>query len=120
MALGMFPDRRIAVRAIVSQGDYVVVRTKVTGTDPGGALFAPRLPGREERTFAFDWWSIYRIGHGKIAEQWGLPDIKLAIWQMRLNFLRGLTISLDPGSTDFPIVGSDLLLPHSPEPSSST
>ena len=66
-----FPDWHEHVEQIVAEGDYVVTRFTCTGTHRG-ALNALPATGKTVRIFEL---GINRIAHGKIAEQWGCPDV---------------------------------------------
>ncbi|MEY9964437.1 putative ester cyclase [Streptacidiphilus sp. MAP12-16] len=64
------PDLHAAQQDIVGQGDEVVVRLVVTGTQTGPLLGIP-ASGRAVRWDATD---LYRLDHGKIAEEWAAED----------------------------------------------
>ena len=64
------PDLHAAQLDIFGQGDEVVVRLVVTGTQTGPLLGVP-AGGRAVRWDATD---LYRLDHGKIAEEWAAED----------------------------------------------
>jgi predicted ester cyclase len=64
------PDLYAAQQDIFGQGDEVVVRLVVTGTQTGPLLGIP-ASGRAVRWDATD---IYRLVDGKIAEEWAAED----------------------------------------------
>ncbi|MEY9894438.1 putative ester cyclase [Catenulispora sp. MAP12-49] len=64
------PDLRAAQQDIVAQGDEVVVRLVVTGTQTGPILNIP-ASGKPVRWDAID---VYRLAGGKIAEEWAGED----------------------------------------------
>jgi steroid delta-isomerase-like uncharacterized protein len=64
------PDLHAAVQDIFGQGDEVVVRLVVTGTQTGPLLGIP-ASGRAVRWDATD---LYRLSDGKIAEEWAAED----------------------------------------------
>ena len=64
------PDLHAAQQDIVAQGDEVVVRLVVTGTQTGPLLGIP-ASGRAVRWDAID---VYRLSDGKIAEEWAGED----------------------------------------------
>jgi predicted ester cyclase len=64
------PDLHAAQQDIVAQGDEVVVRLVVTGTQTGPLLGVP-ASGRAVRWDAID---VYRLAGGKIAEEWAGED----------------------------------------------
>jgi len=101
MAIAAYPNRRIQIKEIVSAGNKVFLRTRVTGTERGAALFWPETALGDPKPFAFESWNIYRVESGKVIEQWGLDDLRLALIQMRLPLLRGLIETL-PFRADSP------------------
>jgi len=64
------PDLHAAQQDIFGQGDKVVVRLVVTGTQTGPLLGIP-ASGRAVRWDAID---VYRLVGGKIAEEWAAED----------------------------------------------
>jgi predicted ester cyclase len=84
MAMKAFPDRSVELLDVVAEGDRVAIRTRVTGTNTGGAFWfdAPA----NDRSIDFESWAMYRLEDGKVAESWGLNDgmtalIQLGTWQ---------------------------------------
>jgi len=66
-----FPDWQENVDDIVAEGDKVVIRFTSTGTQRGEFQgIAPT--GRRVRIQEV---AIFRLSHGKIVEQWGMPDV---------------------------------------------
>lgn len=66
-----FPDWHEHIEQIVAEGDFVVTRTTCTGTQRG--VFNGRPPtGKTVKIFELH---VHRIAKGKIAEQWGFPDV---------------------------------------------
>ena len=66
-----FPDWREEIQRLVAEKDYVVSHFRNTGTHLGD--FHGLAP--TGRKVSIDEIAIYRFEEGKIAEQWGLPDI---------------------------------------------
>ncbi|HZC54127.1 MAG TPA: ester cyclase [Mycobacterium sp.] len=64
------PDLDAALQDIRADGDEVVVRVVVTGTQKGDLLGVP-ASGRHVRWDAID---LYRIEHGKISQEWAAED----------------------------------------------
>ena len=64
------PDLHAAEQDIFGQGDEVVVRLVVTGTQTGPLLGIP-ASGRQVRWDATD---VYRLRNGKISEEWAAED----------------------------------------------
>ena len=66
-----FPDWQEQVDDVVAEGDKVVIRFTSTGTQRGE--FQGLAPsGRKVRIQEM---AIFRLWHGKIVEQWGMPDV---------------------------------------------
>jgi steroid delta-isomerase-like uncharacterized protein len=64
------PDLHAAVQDVFGQGNEVVVRLVVTGTQEGALLGIPAT-GRHVQWDAID---VYRIEHGKISQEWAAED----------------------------------------------
>ena len=84
MAMQAFPDRNVELLDVIAEGDRVAIRTRVTGTNTGGAVWfgAPA----NDRPVDFESWAMYRLEDGKVAESWGLNDgiaamIQLGAWE---------------------------------------
>jgi predicted ester cyclase len=74
-----FPDWHEKVDDIVAEGDKVVIRFTSTGTQLGEFQgIAPT--GRRVKIQEM---AIFRLSHGKIVEQWGIPDIHGLLAQLR-------------------------------------
>ena len=71
-----FPDAHITINDIFGQGDQVVVRVVVSGTQEGPILGIP-ASGRHVQWDGVD---IYRLSHGKISNIWAGDD-----WTAILN-----------------------------------
>jgi predicted ester cyclase len=71
-----FPDAHVTVDDIFGQGDQVVVRVVVSGTQEGAILGIP-ASGRHVQWDGVD---IYRLSHGKISNIWAGDD-----WSAILN-----------------------------------
>ena len=71
-----FPDAHITIDDIFGQGDQVVVRVVVSGTQEGPILGIP-ASGRHVQWDGVD---VYRLSHGKIANIWAGDD-----WTAILN-----------------------------------
>lgn len=66
-----FPDITVTVENVVVEGDWIAFRGVLTGTHQGPFLgIAPT--GRSVRVSLVD---MMRLENGKIAEQWGGPDM---------------------------------------------
>ena len=71
-----FPDAHITIDDIFGQGDQVVVRVVVSGTQEGAILGIP-ASGRHVQWDGVD---VYRLSHGKISNIWAGDD-----WTAILN-----------------------------------
>ena len=71
-----FPDAHITIDDIFGQGDQVVVRVVVSGTQQATILGIP-ASGRHVQWDGVD---VYRLGHGKISNIWAGDD-----WTAILN-----------------------------------
>jgi predicted ester cyclase len=71
-----FPDAHIVIDDIFGQGDQVVVRVVVSGTQQGPILGIP-ASGRHVQWDGVD---VYRLSHGKISNIWAGDD-----WTAILN-----------------------------------
>ena len=65
-----FPDARVTIDDIFGQGDQVVVRVVVSGTQKGAILGIP-ASGRHVQWDGVD---VYRLSHGKISNIWAGDD----------------------------------------------
>ena len=65
-----FPDLRIAVNDLASQGDKVWTRVTVTGTHKGSFMNIPPTGKR----ISFEAMDIVRFSGGKFVEHWGVTD----------------------------------------------
>ena len=65
-----FPDMKVVIDDIFSQGDKVCARWTATATSKGPLMGIPPN-GKSLRWIGT---GVYRIANGKIAEQWGIDD----------------------------------------------
>ena len=65
-----FPDAHITIDDIFGQGDQVVVRVVVSGTQEGPILGIPASGRRVQ----WDGVDVYRLSHGKISNIWASDD----------------------------------------------
>ena len=66
-----FPDMKVTTEEILADGDKVVVRHHWTGTNKG-AFFGMPPTGKKVRVTGMN---VYRVGAGKIQEEWWGEDI---------------------------------------------
>lgn len=73
-----FPNWNEKVEDIVAEGDRVVIRFTSTGTQEGE--FEGIAPtGKKVKIVEV---AIFRLAHGKIVEQWGVPDLQGLLAQL--------------------------------------
>jgi predicted ester cyclase len=72
MSLGAMPDRKIEIVDTIADGDKVVIRCKMTGTNSGG--FPWFGAGANNAPIETEYISIYRLEKGKVAEHWAVLD----------------------------------------------
>jgi predicted ester cyclase len=79
-AMQSFPDRKVHIEEILAEGDTVVVRARITGTNDGGfPLFdVPANGSKIDIPFV----GIYRLRDGKIVSHWGLNDALTLMMQL--------------------------------------
>ena len=70
MLVAAFPDLHTDTEELIAEGDKVVQRFMVSGTDKGGFMGAPPT-GKHYKVTGM---SIFRIANGKIVEHWGVFD----------------------------------------------
>jgi predicted ester cyclase len=81
-----FPDRKVEILDMISDGDKVFVRTLITGTDHGGFMGPP-----SHQPIRIESWGVYTIKDGKVVEHVGLND--------------GFTLALQVGLLKLPARG---------------
>jgi predicted ester cyclase len=71
-SMDSFPDRRVVVEDVIAEGDKVVVRARIMGTNKGGVAFlgAPA----NDATIDVPFISIYTLRDGKVVSHFGLND----------------------------------------------
>ena len=67
-----FPDWEETIEDIIAEGDKVVTRFTSRGTHKGRFMGVPPTGKKVEITEV----AVFRIADGKIAEQWGFPDLQ--------------------------------------------
>ena len=73
MSMQSFPDRVLHIDDMIAEGDRVVVRGHVTGTNQGGVPWVGVAANGNPIEVMYI--SIYRIADGKIAQHWAQNDI---------------------------------------------
>jgi steroid delta-isomerase-like uncharacterized protein len=69
-----FPDMRMSVDDVIAEGDKVVCRVTVTGTNQGPLDFAKLKLPATNKSFRATHIHVFRIANGKIAERWAERD----------------------------------------------
>jgi steroid delta-isomerase-like uncharacterized protein len=83
-----FPDQRTSCDDVIAEGDRVVCRVTVRGTNSGPLEFVQWPMPATGKSVTTTGIHVFRIANGKIAEHWGAMDT--------LNMLRQLGITPRP------------------------
>ncbi len=83
--IAAFPDRRITHEDTIAEGDRVLIRWALTGTQDGELMGIPPT-GRRVTVTGFD---LFRIEDGKIVEMWQEAD--------QLGMMQQLGVIPEPG-----------------------
>lgn len=71
-----FPDQRTTVQDVLADGDRVVCRVSIEGTNSGPLPFPNAKVGGTGKRFKTEQIHIFRVANGKIVEHWaGRDDI---------------------------------------------
>ncbi|MDN3354873.1 ester cyclase [Actinomadura sp. DC4] len=76
--LRAFPDLHVAVEDLIAEGDRVVSRNTVTGTNRGEYMGRPPTG----RPVTYNEIFIFRFAGGRIAETWGVVDVLAQMRQL--------------------------------------
>jgi predicted ester cyclase len=76
-----FPDLRVEIQDLLEDGDRVVARNVVTGTQTGEYLGRPPTG----RTVRYEEIFIVRFVDGLVAETWGVVDVLTQLRQLDLS-----------------------------------
>ncbi len=79
-SMASFPDRKIHIEELLAEGDEVVVRARVTGTNQGGFPMMDVPPNGAPIDIAFV--GIYTLRDGRIVSHWGLNDVASLMQQL--------------------------------------
>jgi predicted ester cyclase len=74
------PDRKVTVEDIIAEGDRVMVRCRMVGTNLGGLPWAGVEPNGQR--IDMQWISIYRIANGKVVETWAINEMIKLVQQL--------------------------------------
>ena len=72
-SLGAFPDKRQTMEDIFSEGDKVISRVRMTGTNKGGMPWFG-IPAND-RKLNVEWITVYTVKDGKVVETKAQMDI---------------------------------------------
>lgn len=84
-----FPDWHERVEDIIAEGDRVAIRIHSTGTQLGAFNGIPATG----KKVSIEEIHIFRLEYGKIAEQWGMPDVHGLLEQLGVS---GGTMKVQP------------------------
>jgi len=77
---GAYPDLEFTIKDMIAEGDKVVVRIKVTGTNDGDCDFMNFAPtGKKIEIETID---IFRCTDGMLVEHWGRTDTLCMLHQL--------------------------------------
>jgi predicted ester cyclase len=80
MSKQAFPDRKVTIEDIFAEGDLVVVRERMTGTNKGGLPWFG-IPAND-REIDVEYIQILRVEDGKVAESWANMDFPKMMMQL--------------------------------------
>jgi steroid delta-isomerase-like uncharacterized protein len=67
----VYADLHVTIEDLIAEGDKVVSRNTVTGTQQGDFMGAPP----DGKPVAYDEIFVFRFANGRIAETWGVVDV---------------------------------------------
>jgi steroid delta-isomerase-like uncharacterized protein len=76
-----FPDAEKTIEDLFAEGDRVVVRIRMRGTNEGGLPWFG-IPANGARVDT-RWISIYRVDDGRVAEHWAQMDVAGMVQQLQ-------------------------------------
>jgi predicted ester cyclase len=80
MSREAMPDRRAQIQDIFAEGDLVVVRERMTGTNTGGMPWFG-IPANDKQV-DIEYIQILRIEDGKVKESWAQMDLPKMMMQL--------------------------------------
>jgi len=83
MSLGAFPDRKQETLDCFGEGDRVMIRSRMTGTNRGGLPWFG-IPAND-RTVDVEYITIYRLEDGKVVESWAQMDLAQMMQQLGMG-----------------------------------
>ena len=79
MLLAAFPDLKVEVLITVAEGDMVVVRFALAGTNTGAYRYLGQPTGRRAE---WEGIGIFRMSDGRVVEMWGTADRMTMLTQL--------------------------------------
>jgi steroid delta-isomerase-like uncharacterized protein len=79
-SISAFPDRTTTIEEMIAEGDRVMVRMRVQGTNTGGLPFL-NVPANGNK-IDIEWISIYGLRNGKVYEHRALMDLTTFMQQL--------------------------------------
>lgn len=79
-----FPDLKLRIERMISEGDWVAVHVREEGTHLGP--FEGIAP--TGRRVAWNWIGIYRVAGGKLVERWGRIDTQILYEQLGSRLMK--------------------------------
>ncbi len=76
-----FPDIRADYHNIIAEGDLVMARDTISGTNEGALPIGAPATGKRVK---FQVFHLYRVQDGKLIERWGLTDDMAMLKQLGL------------------------------------
>lgn len=75
MAVAGFGKKRTEILDIFASGEKVCVRIRHSGTNTGTGAWWLFAPQPNDKTFSFEFISIYQVRDGKILDHWAVADM---------------------------------------------
>lgn len=75
-----YPDKQNTQRDIIADGDLVVSRVQMTGTNEGGLPWLG-VPANGKKV-DLEWITIYRLEDGKVVETWAQMEVPKMMMQL--------------------------------------
>lgn len=79
-SLQSWSNKKVEIQDLFGEGDKVVVRTRMTGTNTGGLPFLG-VPANDAKV-DFEPVSIYRLENGKVVETWAQIEVPKLMQQL--------------------------------------
>jgi hypothetical protein len=76
--LRAYPDLHVTVEDVIAEGDKIVIRNTVTGTNHGEYMGRPPTG----KSVTYNEIIIFRFANGRIAETWGVVDVLAQMKQL--------------------------------------